>query len=402
MAKRRAGAPAAVLLAAGLFGLAAAGAFAHPQDSAPRPVTRAEFAGAYLKFETALRGARLSDAEAARVNKEFDALTLAFFMKDYARAMSRLNALTDSLGAGAVAAAPVKVYPPALYAAQRPAAEALLARLSRISAGEPALAQALAAVRARVRLLSEPPSPENTAQLMQDPVALAAQVSVEVGALEKGADPFKGRTGDYWRVVRIGGSDVPVRVYLAPGAAASGRVPLVVAFHGAGGDENMFMDGYGAGLAKELAGARGFLLVTPATYPFMGDRAAASFDTLVEALSWDYPVDADRIYVFGHSLGGVLSGVLAAARPGTLAAAACLSGFQGFKADAGRVAPTLIVAAELDPISPPARIEPAFKRAAAAGLPVEYRFVKSYGHTLTVARVLPDVVDWLLARRRAK
>jgi hypothetical protein len=59
----------------------------------------------------------------------------------------------------------------------------------------------------------------------------------------------------------------------------------------------------------------------------------------------------------------------------------------------------LVIASELDRIAVPSRIEATVERAKAAGLPVEYRLLKNYGHTLAVTKVLPDVVDWLLTGR---
>jgi len=236
--------------------------------------------------------------------------------------------------------------------------------------------------------------------MLADPEALAIEVEAEMAAVEKGTDPFKNRSGDYWRVVKTGAKDLPVRVYRPASAPAGAPLPLVIAFHGAGGDENMFMDAYGGGLIKRLADTRGFLVVSPLTNAFAGAAGGERFDQLIEALGYTYPIDPKRIYLVGHSMGGMTVGALAATRADRIAAAACLNGFSGFGESAKSIPPTLVTAGELDPIVSPARVEPAFDKARAAGLPVEYRLLKNSGHTLAVTRFLPDAIAWLLTHTR--
>jgi predicted esterase len=364
-------------------------------------ITRSEFAAAYLRFETVMLGARLAAADEARVNREFDGLTLLFFTRQFGEAMRRLNALTDSIDPHA-AAVKTPDFAPLRKKAEilRAQAAGLLAELEAPAPGAPALVQARAAVKARLRLLARPFDAENTAQFLMDPGALWAQVQAEAAALKKGLDPFKGRAGDYWRVVRNGDRQIPLRVYAPSSADSSEPAVLVIAFHGAGGDENMFMDGYGAGLIKRLADKRKFLLATPLTDAFRGSETGPAFDALLEALGHDYAIDSERVYVLGHSAGGMLTNRLLELRGSRIAAAACLCGFLGFPDEIRAIPRTLIVAGEIDPIANPARLDPLFKKAREAGYPVAFRLIKNYGHTLLVAKVLPDVLDWLLGPSR--
>ena len=76
-------------------------------------ISRARFAAAYLRFETALRGVTLGPAEAIRVNKTFDALTLLFFTGSLAKAMENLDALTASIDPQAPPAPATSTSPPA-------------------------------------------------------------------------------------------------------------------------------------------------------------------------------------------------------------------------------------------------------------------------------------------------
>jgi predicted esterase len=463
-------------------------------------VTRAEFSASYLRFEEALSGMTLDPGEAARVNREFDALTLLFFQKNYSRAVRKLHELTVSLGAGKVAAdavtaamsLAVRVMPPvivlgsgdpdlrveSLYDWTSDTGEIDLAveirkremrqnetaavrvpfRADFRSGGsvdielpfaldpsrlEPGmydlgivyekefirtgswtvvredldvvrernsgriaalhrdlkkkdLDDARASVEARNGLLSQLPSPENTAQAVLDLSALAAAVDTEIEALGRGENPYRGRRGDTWRVISDGQRRVPMRLYAPESARPDTPLPLVVAFHGAGGDENMFMEGYGAGLIRRLAETYGVLVASPFTNAFAGPGGPALFQRMLEILTAEYPLDPGRIYLLGHSMGAGVVNRLCAERPNRIAAAACLSGFQGFADSVAAIPPVLVIAAELDPLASPARIEPPAVKAAERGLPVTYRMIPGYGHTLVVARELPAVFQWLM------
>jgi predicted esterase len=175
------------------------------------------------------------------------------------------------------------------------------------------------------------------------------------------------------------------------------KLPLIIAFHGAGGDEQMFLYGYGAGRIRVLAEQHGVLIATPETGGFL--RSPEAFDRLLESLERDYAIDPDRIYVLGHSLGAAAAGLLARTRANRIAAAATIAGGIGTPT-AGPLAPTLVIAAELDRITGgPDRVRQAVAAAREKGLPIEYRLHPNYGHTLIVGQVLPEVFDWLLARR---
>jgi polyhydroxybutyrate depolymerase len=273
-------------------------------------------------------------------------------------------------------------------------------RLDAIQPGTPALEQALASLKARNKLLTDAPDPENTAQYVLDPLVIAKQLHEEIPALEKGTDPFKNRKGDYWRVLKIGDKEIPLRVYLPEKLDPAKPLPLVIAFHGAGVDENAFMDAYGAGRLKQLADEHQFLLVTPLTYAFSGATLGDSFDALLQALGYDYSIDPQRIYVMGHSMGGGVTTAVVAARGAKIAAAAALCGFRGLPADAKDIPPIFVVAAELDPLASPKAVGPAAEAAKAAGLPVEYKLITNYGHTLVVGEILPEAVSWMLAKTR--
>lgn len=270
------------------------------------------------------------------------------------------------------------------------------ARLLALEGKTPELKQSLAACLARNRLLVEEPSETKTAEMLADPVSLARELEQEIAALASGKDPYRNRIGDYWRTLQVGPIQVPLRVY-APEAARGDRpMPLVIAFHGAGGDENMFMDGYGLGRLKRLADKHGFLAVTPVTGLFSNPTY---LDALMETMKSLYAIDESRIFLLGHSMGAGVTEILSRARPEKIAAACCLAGGRGIQGK-GAIPPTLVLGAELDPLIPASRLESMASKARAEGLPVEYRTVPDQGHTLMVTTQLEPAVEWLLKHRR--
>lgn len=276
----------------------------------------------------------------------------------------------------------------------------VLAGADKIASANPDLVSAVAVFRSRAELLTSTLNPNIAAQSLADPIALAGDLEADLAALRAGRNPYARRAGDHWRTLDLAGASVPARVYVSAAALATPTgadggpgLPLVIALHGAGGDENMFFDGYGAGELVRQAAARGFIAVSPANSPFAA--SPLFFDSLVDEVAKDYPVDRARIYAIGHSLGSGVVAAWANQRANALAAAACIAGFSTFRPGA-TICPVLVVAGELDVLIPVQRIETGAAQAKAAGLPVEYRYSPNHGHTLVVGAELPAAVEWLL------
>ncbi len=266
-------------------------------------------------------------------------------------------------------------------------------RLAKIEAPSAGLAEALASCKARNALLTDRLSDTNSAQFLADLQTLASDVAQEIDAVASGKDPYVHRSGDYWRVMTTANGDIPLRVYAPERATKDEPVPLLVVLHGAGGDENMFLEAYGVGVIKKIADEKGLLIASPLTYRFGG--SPQNFDKLIDVLSHDYAIDRHRIYVLGHSMGaGVVAG-LARSRADSIAAACCIAG--GSFVAGKSSAPVLAVVAELDAVVPAKGLQSTVEKAAAAGTAIELRLMPGYGHTLVVGAVLPAAVDWLLS-----
>lgn len=271
-------------------------------------------------------------------------------------------------------------------------------RLAGIEADGPPMEQALAACRARAALLDASSAPTDSTRFLLDLAAHAADVELEARELEKGRDPYRRRAGDVWRVVRTDAGDtLPVRVFAPESACTDARVPLVIALHGAGGDENMFLTAYGLGRLRDLARAHGFVAVCPRLG--FGGLSPEAFDALLLAMVYTYPVDAKRVHVVGHSMGAGAAGALRLSRGARIASTALLAGAPRLGGDAGSP-PLYLVGGELDPLAGAASLRRAAESVRAEGAEVEFRLLPGRGHTLFVGDVLPEALAWCLARSR--
>lgn len=202
------------------------------------------------------------------------------------------------------------------------------------------------------------------------------------------------------RVATSEAGTVPYRLHV-PRTLPPGPRPLVIALHGTGGDENMFLEGYGAGRIAQLADQYGVVVATPFTNAVM--RAPALLDALVADVARQAPVDTSHLALVGHSLGAGAAWRLAWQRPAGIRAVVCLAGGCGGEV-AGIPAPPglprlLVVAGALDPIAAPARVRTAVDAGVAAGRSITWEELPGFGHTLLVGEVLPRAFRWLFPDR---
>jgi polyhydroxybutyrate depolymerase len=157
-----------------------------------------------------------------------------------------------------------------------------------------------------------------------------------------------------------GGADREYRVHV-PLAGAGAPLPVVLNFHGLGGDAPGQETGTGFVPVSDRAG---FLLVTPqgggsphmwtVATMFAGPYDDIAFvDDLLGRLASDFCVDADRIYATGFSNGAFFVSALACARSDRIAAVAPVAGvfYPGGEA-CGRAVPLLAFHNTDDPTVP--------------------------------------------------
>ncbi|MBM3795118.1 MAG: hypothetical protein FJW31_13850 [Acidobacteria bacterium] len=118
------------------------------------------------------------------------------------------------------------------------------------------------------------------------------------------------------------------------GASASAPLPLVIAMHGTGGNENTLFDGdaYKQGALKAAAEKHGMLVASPlgrGVSEFRGVGETDVFEMLADIRA-RYRVNPDRIYLTGHSMGRTGAAYLALRHPDLFAAVAPLAAAYSF------------------------------------------------------------------------
>jgi poly(3-hydroxybutyrate) depolymerase len=162
-------------------------------------------------------------------------------------------------------------------------------------------------------------------------------------SLEHGRDPFARRTGEIKRhyFFADAGEIMPYHLYVPSGYTGGRPLPLIIALHGRGGNEDLFFTTT-LNVLPALAEERGYLVVAPLGYRVDGrfgagttedagvkrKRALSEADVMnvLDLVRKQYRVDDDRIYLLGHSMGASGAWYLGAKYPDRWAALACFSG----------------------------------------------------------------------------
>jgi len=227
-----------------------------------------------------------------------------------------------------------------------------------------------------------------------------------VDALDAGRDPFVGKRGDFRRAYRskADGTLQPYRIFIPERYDGTRAALLVVALHGAGGDENDFFDGFPTAPLEAEAQRRGFLVVCPkGRDPFSGYRGTAEqdvFDVLAEVRR-QYRIDSGRIYLMGHSMGAYATWRLAKDHPDVFAALGPISG-GGNPADVASIRhiPEYIVHGAKDETVPVTESRAMAEAARRAGAEVVYVEVPGAGHQDAAIRQFGPMLDFFARHRK--
>jgi polyhydroxybutyrate depolymerase len=158
-------------------------------------------------------------------------------------------------------------------------------------------------------------------------------------------------------------------VHVPAVADTASALPLVIALHGRGGTGQRMAQWSGF---NARAYSDGFLLVAPegtgtprGWYTGFGGGGAIDdvgfIGALIDTLAARYPVDRGRVYVAGHSNGGVLAHRIASDLSTRIAAAAVVAGAMGVRSGAGHTTsidpprapvPMLILHGDADDVVP--------------------------------------------------
>ncbi len=156
------------------------------------------------------------------------------------------------------------------------------------------------------------------------------------------------KIGQFWLSIPLGsGREAACRMYIPKGLDPKKPVPIIVGLHGAGVDENMFFESYGAGQLLKECEKRGWILVCPRSG--LGGAGSPAM-AIVEKLAERFPIDRKRIILVGHSM-GAMQAMTQASSGGFAAVAALGGGGRVSKLDAFATLPTFIGVGDKDSLA---------------------------------------------------
>ncbi|MEW6211812.1 MAG: prolyl oligopeptidase family serine peptidase [Acidobacteriota bacterium] len=224
--------------------------------------------------------------------------------------------------------------------------------------------------------------------------------------IESGRDPFALRRGDLRKAYlsKVDDTYQPYRIYVPTYYDGSKPFPLIIALHGMGGDENSYFDQYLQGAFKVEAEKRGYIVACPkGRQPASMYLGAAERDVVdvIEDVRRGYRIDADRIYMTGHSMGGYGTWSVAMNHPQIFAALAPVAG-GGNPAGMSRIAhiPQMVVHGDDDKTVPVERSRVMVEAAKKLGVEMKYMEIAGGDHVSVAARTFKEVYDFFDTHRR--
>jgi len=235
-----------------------------------------------------------------------------------------------------------------------------------------------------------------------------------LAALARGRNPLSKERGEVERAYTAADEKlVPYRVYVPRGYDGTSARPLVVLLHGALGDERSYFSGlFDPGVIKSEADSRGWLLVgVNGRGRFSSYTGAAQDDVfdVIAAVSREYKVDPARIYLTGHSSGGLGTWLVAGSKPEQFAAIAPISGGAFPAGDALnsllaklKGVPALVVHGAQDGVTPIQLSRTMVTAAEKAGIKVSFLEVPNADHLSVVGSSFPAVLDFFEKNTKSK
>lgn len=200
------------------------------------------------------------------------------------------------------------------------------------------------------------------------------------------------RTGELFLALPQGDKERPMRIIVPEGGSSDKPMPLVLALHGAVFDEDTWFDGYGGGVIRSLCSTRGWMLAAPRCD---GREDSASVRAIVDALAERWPIDRTRVFVVGHSRGGISALNAAAQSSSGIAAVVALgAGLEPSDAEALKSTPLFLAVGDHDFARP--RVEAFHAALAKSGSKsAQFMLCKNSTHWLTPGLALSTAFEWL-------
>jgi len=227
-------------------------------------------------------------------------------------------------------------------------------------------------------------------------------------ALRSGQDTLATARGDLKVAYRseFDGKLVPYRVFVPTSYSPQKKYPLVVLLHGAGGDETDFVEAYQK-LWPKLAEERGYILASvsgrgPLTGYSKDSGGEQDILDVMELVKSHYSVDASRIYLGGHSMGGGGTWRIGLAYPDRFAGLIPIAGTSAQLAPnleaqlhKGIKMPIMMVCGVKDALVAVAGCREVAEKAKALNAPVKYAEYPQGDHLSVAVMSVPDIFNWL-------
>lgn len=176
------------------------------------------------------------------------------------------------------------------------------------------------------------------------------------------------------------GSEQPYRLYIPPEKKGDGDWPLLVVLHGRGVDQNAWFDYTPVAGAAD---AHGYVVAAPFARGNYWYRGPAEQDVLdiVDDVKRLVAVDAARVYLIGHSMGGWGTFWISLRHPDVFAATAPMSGWAPSELLINaHHTPPFVLHDATDPIVPVTNSRGAVAQLGVLGVSHRYREEHGYGH----------------------
>ncbi|HYM23422.1 MAG TPA: PHB depolymerase family esterase [Vicinamibacterales bacterium] len=264
-----------------------------------------------------------------------------------------------------------------------------------------------------------------------DPDTDLASAESVAAAVKAKQDPFARKTGDFKRHYTLDTSSrgagapgvsnevLPYHMYVPASYNGSKAFPLIVALHGLGGTEDAFFTGY-EGRLPVLAEQHGYIIAAPLGYRVDGSygwglgnppadpatRRTQEFSEqdvmqVLAHVKQQYKIDENRVYLLGHSMGGIGTWKVAAKYPDVWAAIAPFSGSgQPATIEQFKHIPEFVVHGDNDPTVNVSGSRTMVAKMKELGVEVKYLEVPGGTHGSVVAPNLAGAVEFFDAHRK--
>ena len=191
--------------------------------------------------------------------------------------------------------------------------------------------------------------------------------------------------GDYWMATLYRERTVAFRLFIPKPFKPDQPIPLVIALHGAGGNEHLFFEGYGLGIVLQEAQKRGWAVIAP-----RAEMHLAHVGATLEAAQKLLPIDPKRIYLMGHSMGGAHSFAAIAQFPDQFRAVVIFAG-AGLPSQVPPDLPILLTVGEQELEMLKNTLMNAYRRLQGLNLKtLDYKKYDGCDHLMIVREAMPD------------